>query len=87
MARTMYMHTLDGKPAAFTWLRERREGKVVHVPYIHFAGGRHPAVLVPSLRRLRYEQRITQRACASAVIGSEWADPRYYDYVRVKVSP
>lgn len=43
--KTMYMHTIDGKPATF-------DGK----DYIYFVGGRNKAMLVPTLAQLRREQ-------------------------------
>lgn len=61
---TMYMHTLDGQPASF-------DGR----DYIHFADGRHPAMLVSTLRRLRWEQKLASPGAGRFTFG----------YVRVEI--
>lgn len=74
--RTMYMHTLDGKPASYSG-----HGS----PYVYFVGGRNRVKLVPSLRQIEREQRA---ACVEAVRDPsqhEWADPKRYGYVLVEV--
>ena len=82
--RVMYMHTLDGKPANFTWTREQRGDEIVEVPYVYFAGARRPAELVPSLRQLKREQRMALED-AKAMGVMEWSNPRTYGYVRVNL--
>jgi hypothetical protein len=75
--RTMYMHTIDGKPASYDepWGR----------PYLYFAGGRSRrsrAKLVPTLTQLRHEQI----AAAQVRIAEGLTDDRArYGYVLVEV--
>ena len=87
-SKTMYMHTLDGKPASFAWTKERRGEKTVNVPYIYFASARHPARLLNTLRGIRMQQRWTMNEAAryaNSTAGAHWADPKHYGYVRVEV--
>ena len=75
--RTMYMHTLDGKPATFAvmWREE--------VEFLFFAGGRHRVQLVASLREIRRQQQAAIRAAQRDK--SQWADAKLYGYVLVEV--
>jgi len=67
--KTMYMHTIDGKPASFTDL---------HGGGIYFVGNRVKAKLVPSLKQIRAEQKIDQAQ------SPEWANAKL-GYVLVEV--
>jgi hypothetical protein len=82
--KTMYMHTIEGRPATFAWMTERRGEKVVHVPYMYFASARHPAKLLHTLRHLRMEQRWAINDAKR--YNANWkADFANYDYIRVEV--
>jgi hypothetical protein len=70
--RTMYMHTLDDRPASYDDSRG---------PYIHFVGGRNRAKLVPTLVQLRREQRATIRERIKAGRNESFR----YGYVLVEV--
>ena len=69
--RTMYMHTMDGRPASFDeqggWL------------YFVDSCARSNATLVPTLRQVRREQRIARENTFDIP-----RKPRY-DYVRVAI--
>jgi hypothetical protein len=80
--KTMYMHTLEGRPASFAPQRELRDGERVTVPWIGFTRTIH---LVRSLRTIRAQQQATIEAAAYHGPTFHWADPRLYDYVRVEV--
>jgi hypothetical protein len=86
-SRTMYMHTMDGQPASFASTIERRGGEPVTAPYIHFVSRRSVAILEPSLRVIRMQQRATIRDAKilDPIHGTRWADAKRYGYVRVKV--
>lgn len=73
--RTMYMHTLDGKPALYT----ERHGK-----QIGFPSSRTPLVLIATLRKIREQQAAV---CTEAHFAGrvEWANRHRYGYVRVGV--
>lgn len=76
--KTMYLHTLDEKPASFDDSRGA---------YIHFAGGgrNHPIKLADSLRQIRREQRAAMRENkANGIVGVEWV-PSRYGYARVEI--
>lgn len=67
--RTMYMHTLDGKPAAFADMHGRQ--------FLFFASTGHrsrAAKLVPSRRQIEREQQ--------ACIRSDWKDWDEYPALR-----
>jgi hypothetical protein len=85
--RTMYLHTIDGKPASFCDMHGMR--------FLAFAGAGHrsrAATLVPSRRQIEREQQL----CLASDWG-EWTDrkPEHrgerpnvnrYGYVLVEVS-
>lgn len=71
--RTMYMHTLEGKPASFSEYRGE--------PYIHFVGGRTRVKLATSRQQIRREQARARDAARP----SHWADADLYGYVLVEV--
>lgn len=75
--RTMYMHTLDGKPASY--------GEWHNSPAISFGGGRYRVQLVPTLHQIRREQRAALREARRIRHATEVADPFRYDYVLVEV--
>lgn len=75
--KTMYMHTLEGKPATFAAMCREE------VKYLFFAGGRHRVQLVGSLREIRRQQAAAQETARREK--SEWADPKRYGYVLVEV--
>lgn len=79
--RTLYMHTLDGKPASFGWTYADEKGQMA---YIHFVNGHTRGKLAASLRQIRREQRLAINA-ASARGQTHWANPRLYGYVLVAV--
>lgn len=70
---TMYMHTLDGKPALLC------RGFAKGEEYIAFAGGTTPVMLVPTLPQIRREQGLAERNEANR------QDATRYGYVRVDV--
>jgi hypothetical protein len=70
--KTMYMHTLDGKPAAFNSTEN----------YVYFCSGREPVVLVESLKQIRRAQKLDRDKWPNA------APFKYgYVLVKVPVSP
>lgn len=58
MPKTMYMHTLDGKPASWDDIGE----------YIHFVYGRDKARLFPNLRTIRKQQEADIRNLGGEVL-------------------
>ena len=74
--RTMYMHTLDGKPASY----DTRFGS-----YLYFVSGRNRVKLVPTLKQIRDEQFQAQTAASAYPSTDEWSDPSRYGYVLVEV--
>lgn len=58
--KTMYMHTIDGRPAAFS-----PGGK-----YLYHCSNRTQVMLVPTLRRLRREQAISRENSMLARAGA-----------------
>lgn len=72
--RTMYMHTLDGKPAGYQ--------DVLGSPQVYFAGFRDKVTLAPTLRELRRQQAAARREY-ELISGRE--QDRRYGYVLVEV--
>lgn len=73
--RTMYMHTLQGRPASYE----------ADLRYIHFVGGRNIAKLVPTLKQLRREQQAAmEQSAREGGAALEWAHPKHYGYVMVR---
>lgn len=73
--RTMYMHTLDGKPANYSDIRGQQIG---------YPSSRTPIRLVATLRQVREQQA---KVCTAAHFAgnAEWANRHRYGYVRVEV--
>jgi hypothetical protein len=74
--RKVYMHLLDGKPAEFD--AERK--------YIYFAG-RQVSRFATSLRQIRTEQRKAILAARKETVlnQEEWANPKRYSYILVRL--
>lgn len=80
--RTLYMHTLDGKPASFGWAKERApSGKVRDVAYVYFVGRWQRAALARSLGQIKREQKLA----IAAARGTDWSDPAHYGHVLVSI--